>query len=44
MVIANSPGSIIKHKFDVFHKFHDFQSLVARQFDQKILALQTNWG
>jgi histone deacetylase 1/2 len=28
----------------VFQKFHDFQSMVERQFDRKILAIQTDWG
>uniref|UniRef100_A0A8R7Q7D9 Integrase catalytic domain-containing protein n=1 Tax=Triticum urartu TaxID=4572 RepID=A0A8R7Q7D9_TRIUA len=35
---------LIKHKSEVFQKFHDFQKLVERQFDRKILALQTDWG
>ena len=35
---------LIKQKFEVFQKFHDFQKLVERQFDRKILALQTDWG
>ena len=35
---------LIKHKSEVFQKFHDFQNLVERQFDRKILALQTDWG
>ena len=34
---------LIKHKSEVFQKFHDFQNLVERQFDRKILALQTDW-
>jgi histone deacetylase 1/2 len=32
------------HKSEVFQKFHDFQNLVERQFDKKILAIQTDWG
>jgi histone deacetylase 1/2 len=28
----------------VFQRFHEFQSLVERQFDRKILALQSDWG
>ena len=35
---------LIKHKSEVFQKFHDFQNLVERRFDRKILALQTDWG
>ena len=35
---------LIKHKSEVFQKIHDFQHLVERQFDRKILALQTDWG
>jgi len=35
---------LIKHKSEVFQKFHDFQNLVERQFNRKILALQTDWG
>jgi hypothetical protein len=34
----------IKHKSDIFHKFHDFHQLVERWFDRKILVIQTNWG
>ena len=34
---------LIKHKSEVFQKFHDFQNLVERRFDRKILALQTDW-
>jgi hypothetical protein len=32
----------LKHKFDVFEKFHEFQALVERLFDRKILAMQTD--
>jgi hypothetical protein len=28
----------------VFQRFHDFQQLVERQFNRKILAVQTDWG
>jgi histone deacetylase 1/2 len=35
---------LIKHKSEVFQKFHEFQSLVERQFNRKILAMQTDWG
>jgi histone deacetylase 1/2 len=32
------------HKSDVFQCFSDFQQLVERKFDRKILAMQTDWG
>ncbi|WVZ48786.1 hypothetical protein U9M48_000195 [Paspalum notatum var. saurae] len=35
---------LIKHKSEVFQKFQEFQSLVERTFDRKILAIQTDWG
>lgn len=35
---------LIKYKSEVFQKFHEFQSLVERLFDRKILAVQTDWG
>jgi len=28
----------------VFQKFHEFQSLVERMFNRKIIAVQTDWG
>jgi hypothetical protein len=28
----------------VFQKLHDFQTLVERQFDKKILVIQMDWG
>ena len=34
---------LLKHKSEVFQRFHEFQ-LVERQFDKKILALQSDWG
>jgi histone deacetylase 1/2 len=34
----------LRHKSEVFQCFHDFQHLVERQFDRKILAMQTDWG
>jgi hypothetical protein len=34
---------LIKKKSDVFQAFQSFQTLVKRQFDQKILAMQTDW-
>ena len=35
---------LIKKKSDVFQVFHNFQALVERKFDCKILALQSDWG
>ena len=35
---------LLKHKSEVFQHFHKFQQLVERQFDKKILALQSDWG
>lgn len=34
----------IKYKSEVFQKFHEFQTMVERQFDRKILTMQTDWG
>jgi hypothetical protein len=28
----------------VFQKFRDFQQMVERRFDKKIIAMQTDWG
>jgi hypothetical protein len=35
---------LMKHKSEFFQKFQDFQNLVERLFDKKILAVQTDWG
>jgi hypothetical protein len=35
---------LLKHKSEVFAHFREFQSLVERQFDRKIRAMQTDWG
>jgi hypothetical protein len=35
---------ILKHKSKAFECFHEFQNLVERLFDHKILARQTYWG
>jgi len=35
---------LLRHTSEVFQKFHDFQSMVERQFDKKILSIQTDWG
>jgi hypothetical protein len=35
---------LLKFKSEVFQKFYDFQNLVERLFDQKIISVQTDWG
>jgi histone deacetylase 1/2 len=35
---------LLKNKSDVFQKFRDFQQMVERRFDKKIIAIQTDWG
>ena len=35
---------LLRFKSEVFQKFQEFQALVERQFDRKILAIQTDWG
>jgi hypothetical protein len=35
---------LIKKKSDVFQVFHDFQSLVERKFNRKIISVQSDWG
>ena len=35
---------LLKYKSKVFQKFHEFQSLVERMFNRKIIAVQTDWG
>jgi histone deacetylase 1/2 len=35
---------LLRQKFEVFQCFCDFQNLVERQFNQKIHAIQTDWG
>lgn len=35
---------LLKNKSDVFQKFHDFQNLVERMFNKKILSIQSDWG
>jgi hypothetical protein len=35
---------LIKFKSEVFQKFQEFQAFVERQFNRKILAVQTDWG
>jgi hypothetical protein len=45
MISANLYGSIFS-KIDLkfFQKFHEFQALGERRFDQKIIAMQTDWS
>jgi len=35
---------LLRHKSEVFSIFHEFQSLVERQFGRKIQTIQTDWG
>ena len=35
---------LLKHKSEVFDKFHEFQQLAERQLNTKILAIQSDWG
>jgi histone deacetylase 1/2 len=35
---------LLRQKSDVFAVFHEFQDLVERKFDKKILSMQTDWG
>lgn len=35
---------LLKHKSEVFQKFHEFQNLVERLFSKKIISVQTDWG
>jgi hypothetical protein len=35
---------MLKYKSEVFQKFQDFQHLVERAFNRKIIAMQTDWG
>jgi len=35
---------LLRHKSDVFQKFHEFQKMVEHQFDRKIITMQTDWG
>ena len=34
----------LKHKSDVFQKFHEFQALVERLLGHKIITMQKDWG
>lgn len=34
----------LKYKSEVLQKFQEFQSLVGRLLDRKIIAMQTDWG
>jgi hypothetical protein len=35
---------MLHHKSEVFQHFQDFQHLVERMLDKKIIAMQTDWG
>ncbi|WVZ57430.1 hypothetical protein U9M48_007816 [Paspalum notatum var. saurae] len=35
---------LLKKKSDVFHAFQNFQNLVERKFNRKIITMQTDWG
>jgi hypothetical protein len=35
---------LLKQKSEVFQRFREFQNLVERLFDRRILAVQTDWG
>jgi hypothetical protein len=35
---------MLKSKYDVFQKFIEFQNMVERRFDTKIIVVQTDWG
>jgi hypothetical protein len=35
---------LLHHKSEVFQFFKEFQCLVERMFDKKILSMQTDWG
>jgi hypothetical protein len=35
---------LLKNKSEVFHVFQIFQTHVERQFNRKILTMQTDWG
>lgn len=45
MITASSPGFIsLSSNLKFFQKFHEFQKLVERLFDRKIITMQTDWG
>ena len=35
---------LLKHRSEVFQVFQNFQALVERKFDSKIIAVQSDWG
>jgi histone deacetylase 1/2 len=35
---------MLRRKSEVFQRFQDFQNLVERMFNRKIVAMQTDWG
>lgn len=34
---------LLKYKFEVFQKFQEFQTMVERLFDRKIISMQIDW-
>jgi hypothetical protein len=45
MITTSSPGFIsLSSNMKFFQKFHEFQKLVERLFDRKIITMQTDWG
>jgi histone deacetylase 1/2 len=42
--IDHGGKSMGRFKSEVFTKFHEFQTLVERLFDRKIITMQTDWG
>jgi hypothetical protein len=35
---------LLKFESEIFQKFQEFQKLVERQFNRKILTVQSDWG
>jgi hypothetical protein len=35
---------LLKQKSDIYQVFHNFQNLVERKFNKKIISMQTDWG
>ena len=45
MIIVNLPGFIsLKKRYEVFQVFKNFQNLVERKLNTKIIVMQTDWG
>jgi hypothetical protein len=44
MIIVDTRGYIsLRKKSDFYQAFHNFQNLVERKFNRKIISMQTNW-